>query len=71
MTIMIIMKTTQGNVHARIGDRPTVPARNSFEEKQYDLVRRSVISIGHAQQNVERYRELRNASAARLLGGAA
>lgn len=52
-------------------DRQTVPARHSFEEKQYELVRKSVIGIEAARQNVERYRELRNASAARLIGGAA
>ena len=52
------------------GEAVTIPARNSFEERQLDLVAQGVISIEHSRQNVERYRELRNASAARLLGGA-
>jgi hypothetical protein len=51
-------------------DRPTIPAPASFEEAQFELVRRGLRSIDEAQIVVSAYREKRNASAARLIGGA-
>jgi hypothetical protein len=47
----------------------TIPARDSFEERQLELVRRGLMTIEDAQRSVEGYRERRRMSVVRLLGG--
>lgn len=48
-------------------DRPTMPARNSFEERQLEMVQRGRLTLAEAQRNVQKYRELREASMARMV----
>lgn len=51
-----------------VAERPTIPARSSYEREQGELVDLDKLSISESTRNVETYRELREMSVARLIG---